>query len=67
VLLVGPCDAGKTTLFHQLAEGSTHLGTVASMQPNEAEGVLASEKVRWGPLLAFPKLPILAVPSVSSC
>ncbi|KAL4427612.1 hypothetical protein ABPG75_001701 [Micractinium tetrahymenae] len=44
VLLVGPCDAGKTTLFHQLLEGSTHLGTVASMQANVAEGVLASEK-----------------------
>lgn len=46
VLLVGPCDGGKTTLFHQLLEGSTHLGTVASMQANVAEGVLASEKVR---------------------
>ncbi|KAI7841678.1 hypothetical protein COHA_004545 [Chlorella ohadii] len=44
VLLVGPCDAGKTTLFHQLVEGSTHLGTVASMQANEASGPLASEK-----------------------
>lgn len=47
VLLVGPCDAGKTTLFHQLVEGSTHLGTVASMQANEASGLLASEKVGW--------------------
>lgn len=46
VLVVGPCDAGKTTLFHQLVEGSTHLGTVASMQANEASGPLASEKVR---------------------
>jgi signal recognition particle receptor subunit beta len=43
ILLVGPCDAGKTTLFHQLHEGSTHLGTVASMQANEAVGPLASE------------------------
>lgn len=51
MLLVGPCDGGKTMLFHQLLEGSTHLGTVASMQSNVAEGVLASEKVRrwvWG-------------------
>jgi ABC-type branched-subunit amino acid transport system ATPase component len=45
VLLVGPCDAGKTTLFHQLTSGSTHQGTVASMQSNLSEGVLASEKV----------------------
>lgn len=52
VLLVGPCDAGKTTLFHQLAEGSTHLGTVASMQANEATGPLASEKVQLGAGLA---------------
>ncbi|EFN54587.1 hypothetical protein CHLNCDRAFT_59704 [Chlorella variabilis] len=49
VLLVGPCNAGKTTLFHQLAEGSTHLGTVASMQANEAEGPLASEKAAGAP------------------
>ena len=52
VLLVGPCDAGKTTLFHQLTDGSTHLGTVASMQANEAVGPLASERVRTSPLLA---------------
>ena len=45
VLLVGPCDAGKTTLFHQLRDGSTHAGTVASMQENVADGVLASEQV----------------------
>lgn len=43
VLLVGPCDAGKTTLFHQLTAGSTHQGTVASMTPNEAQGPLAGE------------------------
>ena len=51
VLLLGPCDAGKTTLFHQLTEGSTHLGTVASMQANEAVGPLAAERVRAAPLL----------------
>lgn len=44
VLLVGPCDAGKTTLLHQLCDGSTHLGSVASMVPTEADGQLASEK-----------------------
>ena len=50
VLLVGPCDAGKTTLFHQLTSGSTHQGTVASMQSNLAEGALASEKVGGWPM-----------------
>ena len=35
-MLVGPCDAGKTTLFLHLRDRSTHAGTVASMQPNEA-------------------------------
>lgn len=49
VLLVGPCDSGKTTMFHQLLEGSTQLGTVASMQANVAEGLLASEKAAGGP------------------
>lgn len=52
VLLVGPCEGGKTTMWHQLLQGSTHLGTVASMQPNVGEGPLAGEKVgadggRW--------------------
>lgn len=35
VLLLGAPDSGKTTLFFQLLDGSTHNGTVASMQPNE--------------------------------
>lgn len=45
MLIVGPCDAGKTTLFHQLRDGSTLNGTVASMQENTDEFVLSSEKV----------------------
>ena len=45
MLLVGPCDAGKTTLFHQLTHGGGQQGTVASMQENAAEGPLAHEKV----------------------
>lgn len=35
VLLVGPCNSGKTTLFHMLRDGTVHLGTVASMQEND--------------------------------
>lgn len=35
VLLVGPCNGGKTTLFHRLKGSATCLGTVASMQENE--------------------------------
>ena len=45
ILLVGPCDAGKTTMFFQLRDGTAHLGTVASMQPNIDEFALASEQV----------------------
>lgn len=36
VVVAGPCNAGKTTLFFQLRDGSTHLGTVASMQENSS-------------------------------
>lgn len=35
VVLAGPCGGGKTCLFFQLRDGSTHSGTVASMQENE--------------------------------
>lgn len=34
VLIAGPCNAGKTMLFMQLRDGTTHNGTVASMQEN---------------------------------
>lgn len=44
-MLVGPCDAGKTTLFLQLRDGTVGMGTVASMQPNEADIRLKSDKV----------------------
>lgn len=43
VLILGPCDAGKTTLFHQLRDRRT-LPTVASMEPNEADVTLKSDK-----------------------
>ncbi|PNH03471.1 Signal recognition particle receptor subunit beta [Tetrabaena socialis] len=44
VLLVGPCNAGKTTLFYQLKDGTSHLGTVASMQENEGWCQLRNDK-----------------------
>lgn len=40
----GPCNAGKTCLFYQLKDGSTHLGTVASMQENEGTVPVRSDK-----------------------
>jgi len=43
ILIVGPMDAGKTTLFLRLRDGSTHNGTVASMQPNEGTTVLRGD------------------------
>jgi len=46
VLLMGPCDSGKTTLFLQLRDGALRTSTVASMQPNEASIRLRSDKTR---------------------
>lgn len=46
VLLVGPCNGGKTTLFYRLKDGTTHLGTVASMQENEGSCQIRNDKDR---------------------
>lgn len=35
LLITGPCNSGKTTLFLQLRHGTVHSGTVASMQEND--------------------------------
>ena len=35
ILLVGPCNSGKTSLFLTLKNGKLGQGTVTSMQPNE--------------------------------
>lgn len=43
VLLVGPAGGGKTTLFYQIKDGSTHLGTVASMVENEGTWTVLSK------------------------
>lgn len=50
VLIVGPCDAGKTTLFLQLRDRSTGKGTVASMHPNEADVKLPYDKASARPI-----------------
>lgn len=45
VLLVGPCDAGKTALFLRLVKGGEEMrSTVTSMQPNEGMASLGNEK-----------------------
>lgn len=44
VVLVGPCNSGKTTLFYQLKDGSCHNGTVASMQENEGAADIKNDK-----------------------
>ncbi|KAG2494261.1 hypothetical protein HYH03_007616 [Edaphochlamys debaryana] len=46
VLLIGPCNGGKTTLFYRLKDGSTHLGTVSSMQENEGVVQVRNDKDR---------------------
>ncbi|GFP88022.1 signal recognition particle receptor subunit beta [Phtheirospermum japonicum] len=48
VLLTGLSGSGKTVLFHQLRDGSSHQGTVTSMEPNEGTFVLHSETSKKG-------------------
>ncbi|KAK3013979.1 hypothetical protein RJ639_008139 [Escallonia herrerae] len=48
VVLTGLSGSGKTTLFYQLRDGSSHQGTVTSMEPNESTFVLHSETSKKG-------------------
>ncbi|KAG9455723.1 hypothetical protein H6P81_000231 [Aristolochia fimbriata] len=48
VLLAGLSGSGKTTLFYQLRDGTTHQGTVTSMEPNEGTFILHSESTKKG-------------------
>ncbi|XP_022737983.1 signal recognition particle receptor subunit beta-like isoform X2 [Durio zibethinus] len=43
IVLTGLSGSGKTVLFYQLRDGSSHQGTVTSMEPNEGTFVLNSE------------------------
>lgn len=48
IVLTGLSGAGKTVIFYQLRDGSSHQGTVTSMEPNEGTFVLHSEKTKNG-------------------
>ncbi|KAF3552257.1 hypothetical protein DY000_02000238 [Brassica cretica] len=48
VLLSGLSGSGKTVLFYQLRDGSSHQGTVTSMEPNEGTFDLHSENAKKG-------------------
>ncbi|KAG0578794.1 hypothetical protein KC19_4G049900 [Ceratodon purpureus] len=48
VLLLGLNGAGKTALFFQLKDGTTHQGAVTSMEPNDDTFVLHSESTKKG-------------------
>ncbi|XVF52287.1 hypothetical protein PTKIN_Ptkin05aG0007000 [Pterospermum kingtungense] len=48
ILLTGLSGSGKTVLFYQLRDGSSHQGTVTSMEPNEGTFVLNSESNKKG-------------------
>ncbi|GER51535.1 signal recognition particle receptor subunit beta [Striga asiatica] len=48
VVLTGLSGSGKTVLFYQLRDGSSHLGSVTSMDPNEETFVLHSETTKKG-------------------
>ncbi|XP_077244177.1 uncharacterized protein LOC143884466 isoform X2 [Tasmannia lanceolata] len=43
IVLAGLSGSGKTVLFYQLQDGSSHQGTVTSMEPNESSFILHSE------------------------
>ncbi|KAK6924836.1 Signal recognition particle receptor, beta subunit, partial [Dillenia turbinata] len=43
IVLAGLSGGGKTVLFYQLRDGSSHQGTVTSMDPNEGTFILHSE------------------------
>lgn len=46
VIIAGPCNSGKTTLFLQLRDGTAHNGTVASMQENIGVVAVKNDKGR---------------------
>ncbi|EOY25235.1 Signal recognition particle receptor subunit beta isoform 3 [Theobroma cacao] len=46
IVLTGLSGSGKTVLFYQLRDGSSHQGTVTSMEPNEGTFVLNSESYK---------------------
>ncbi|CAK9158159.1 unnamed protein product [Ilex paraguariensis] len=48
IILSGLSGSGKTVLFYQLRDGSSHQGTVTSMEPNEGVFVLHSETTKKG-------------------
>ncbi|XP_030472020.1 uncharacterized protein LOC115689951 [Syzygium oleosum] len=48
VVLAGLSGSGKTVLFYQLRDGSSHQGTVTSMEPNEGTFILHSETSKKG-------------------
>ncbi|KAF5200050.1 Signal recognition particle receptor subunit beta [Thalictrum thalictroides] len=48
IVLAGLSGSGKTVLFYQLRDGSSHQGTVTSMDPNEDSFVLHSESDKVG-------------------
>ncbi|XP_075480614.1 LOW QUALITY PROTEIN: uncharacterized protein LOC142521270 [Primulina tabacum] len=48
IALTGLSGSGKTLLFYQLRDGSSHQGTVTSLEPNEGTFVLHSEVTKKG-------------------
>eukprot|EP00882_Tetradesmus_deserticola_P005053 GHRQ01005324.1.p1 GENE.GHRQ01005324.1~~GHRQ01005324.1.p1 ORF type:complete len:263 (+),score=91.32 GHRQ01005324.1:344-1132(+) len=46
ILIAGPMNAGKSTLYYQLADGSQHNGLVASMEQNTGVASVNGKQVR---------------------
>ncbi|AQK89166.1 signal recognition particle binding [Zea mays] len=57
IVLSGLSGRGKTTIYYQLRDGSSHQGTVTSMEENSNTFVLHSEQERVCKLLEFILFP----------
>lgn len=62
IVLTGLSGSGKTVLFYQLRDGSSHLGTVTSMDPNDGSFILHSETTKNG---KFKPVHVVDVPGHS--
>jgi hypothetical protein len=59
IVLAGPMNAGKSTLYYQLVDGSQHNGLVASMEQNTGGAALCSVAAKQAAAYAAKKSVLL--------